>query len=165
MNDVSQTESSGQDGLTLADIQDRSYEHAGKGIRASWPAESAMDAAGIERFLSANDYAVVATTRPDGRPQAAPLSYFVHEGCFWFATVGGQRLRNLEAMAHLALVISSGNGDDHSALIAEGPVEVLPASPELKARWAARHGDDPIWAKAMIRMIPERLFTYDGANA
>jgi hypothetical protein len=38
MNDVSQTESSGQDGLTLADIQDRSYEHAGKGIRASWPA-------------------------------------------------------------------------------------------------------------------------------
>ena len=38
-------------------------------------------------------------------------------------------------MAHLALVISSGNGDD------------------------------PIWAKAMIRMIPERLFTYDGANA
>ena len=79
-----------------------------------------MDAAQIERFLDQHRYAVVATTRPDGRPQAAPLAFFIRNASFWFASVAGQRLRNLRHVSYLAIVISEGDGGDHKLLTAEG---------------------------------------------
>jgi predicted pyridoxine 5'-phosphate oxidase superfamily flavin-nucleotide-binding protein len=104
----------------LAETQARSYERAGPSIRSAWPPEDAMEAATLEEFFARNDYAVLATVTPDGRPQAAPIAYFVRDGSFWVATVAGARLRNLRANRDAALVVSEGGRGRHRALRAEG---------------------------------------------
>jgi general stress protein 26 len=119
-----------------------------------------MDAPQIARFLEQHRYAVVATTRPSGRPQAAPLAFFIRNGSFWFASVAGQRLRNLRQVSYLAIVISEGDGGDHKLLTAEGAAILHPVSAELAACWATRHDEDPAWATTMIQVTPERLFSY-----
>jgi len=141
-------------------IQRASYERASKSVHASWPPESAMDADQIALFLEQHRYAVVASTRPDGRPQAAPLAFFIRNGSFWFASVAGQRLRNLRHVSYLALVISEGDGGDHKLLTAEGAAILHPVTAELAACWANRHHEDPAWATTMIQVTPERLFSY-----
>jgi general stress protein 26 len=141
-------------------IQRASYARASKSVHASWPPESAMDADQIEQFLDQHRYAVVATTRLDGRPQAAPLAYFVRKGSFWFASAAGQRLRNLRHVPYLAVVISEGDGGDHRLLTPEGTAILHPVTAELAACWANRHDEEPAWATSMIQVTPERLFSY-----
>jgi Pyridoxamine 5'-phosphate oxidase len=119
-----------------------------------------MDAAAIDRFLSRHRYAVVATTRPDGRPQAAPLTFFLRDGSFWFASVAGQRLRNLQHIPYIAIVISEGDGVAHELLTAEGRVRLHPITASLAAAWAERHGEAPTWATTMMEVVPERVFSY-----
>lgn len=142
-------------------IQRASYARASQSVHASWPPESAMDAAQIERFLDQHRYAVVATTRPDGRPQAAPLAFFIRNASFWFASVAGQRLRNLRHVSYLAIVISEGDGGDHKLLTAEGAAILHPVTEQLAACWANRHNEHPAWATTMIQVTPERLFSYE----
>lgn len=119
-----------------------------------------MDAHRIAEFLARHRYAVVATTRPDGRPQAAPLAFFIRNGSFWFASVAGQRLRNLRHVPYLAVVISEGDGGEHKLLTAEGSAILHPVTAELAACWADRHDEEPSWATTMIEVAPERLFSY-----
>jgi len=148
----------------LAAIQERSYEHAGASLRSSWPRESAMDVAGLAAFLSRKDYGVLATTSPNGRPQAAPVAFFVRNESFWVATVAGARLRNLRANPFAALVIAEGDRGDHRALRTEGPV-VLHEGPGLEPLtqvWRERHGSDPTWAAAFVELRPRVLFSYAG---
>jgi hypothetical protein len=148
------------DAHAFEQIQRRSYAAASLTVHASWPPEQAMDAAGIEAFLAEHRFATVATTRPNGRPQASPLSFVVHHACFWFALVAGQRLRNLRHVPYLALVISQGDGGSHRMLLAEGPVVVHPASGQLAALWEEREGAPASWAEAIVAVAPERLFSY-----
>ena len=124
-----------------------------------------MDARHIEQFLDQHRYAVVATTRPDGRPQAAPLAFFIRNGSFWFASVAGQRLRNLRHVSYLAVVISEGDGGDHKLLTAEGTAILHPVTAELAACWADRHDEDPTWATTMIEVTPQRLFSYSARRS
>jgi nitroimidazol reductase NimA-like FMN-containing flavoprotein (pyridoxamine 5'-phosphate oxidase superfamily) len=119
-----------------------------------------MGADALGRFLLANRYAVLATSRPDGRPQANPIAFFTSRGCFWFATGTGGRLRNLRVMPYGSLVISEGEGSAHRALIAEGPITIHQRRAELDALWAERHGRTPSWAAAFLKLRPERLFTF-----
>jgi general stress protein 26 len=148
------------DAQRLEAAQRASYARASPTVRGSWPPERAMDAAAIETFLGCHRYAVVATTRPDGRPQAAPLAFFVSAGSFWFASVAGQRLRNLEHRPYIAIVISEGDGAAHQLLMAEGGVRLHPVTASLAAAWAERHDEAPTWAATMIELAPERLFSY-----
>jgi hypothetical protein len=145
-------------------IQKASYAQASKAVHASWPSKSAMNADQIGRFLDQHRYATVATTRPNGRPQASPLGFFIHNGSFWFASVTGQRLRNLRHIPYLALVISDGEGSDHRLLTAEGATILHPVTAELAACWADRHGEEPSWATAMIEVALERLISYTAAT-
>ena len=121
-----------------------------------------MDAATIKAFLDEHRYATVATTRPNGRPQASPLSFVVHNARFWFAMVAGQRLRNLRHMPYLALVISEGGAGEaeHRLLLAEGDADVQPMTEQLAQLWTEREGAPASWATAMVTMAPERLFSY-----
>jgi general stress protein 26 len=149
-----------KDAALFEAIQRASYARASKSVHASWPPGSAMDATQIARFLDQHRYAVVASTRPDGRPQAAPLAFFIRDGSFWFASVAGQRLRNLRHVSYLAVVISEGDGGDHELLTAEGAAILHPVTAELAACWATRHDEEPSWATTMIQVTPERLFSY-----
>ena len=122
--------------------------------------DEAVDGQQAINLLDQHRYAVVATTRPDGRPQAAPLAFFIRDGSFWFASVAGQRLRNLRHVPYLAVVISEGDGGDHKLLTAEGTGILHPVTAELAACWANRHHEEPTWATTMIQVAPERLFSY-----
>jgi general stress protein 26 len=127
----------------LVALQDASYARARRGLRSSWPSEQAMTAAGLHAFLEARRYGILATTRPDGRPQAAPISFLVRDGAFWFATVAGARLRNVRANPYASLVVAEGEEGAHRALMTEGAVRLHDPTATLAGDWAERHGSDP----------------------
>ena len=153
----------------LIAVQDTSYDKAGGSIQRSWPKRTAMDAETLAGFLERKRYAILATVRPDGRPQAAPVAFHVSGGAFWIATVAGARVRNLKASPHAALVISEGERGNHRAVRVEGPVtlheeEALAAvRKKLDAAWEERQGAVPDWAAAFIELQPESIYSYDSA--
>jgi nitroimidazol reductase NimA-like FMN-containing flavoprotein (pyridoxamine 5'-phosphate oxidase superfamily) len=144
----------------LIALQEASYARAGRGLRSSWPREQAMAAAPLRAFLEARRYGVLATARADGRPQAAPISFLVRAGSFWFATVAGARLRNLHAQPYASLVVSDGEEGAHRVVMAEGGVRLHEPTAALASEWALRHGSDPAWAAAYVELVPERVFSY-----
>ena len=156
---------------SLITVQKTSYTRSGGGIRSSWPERSAMDAETLAGFLERKRYAILATVRPDGRPQAAPVAFHVRDGAFWIATVEGARVRNLRASPHAALVISEGERGSHRAVRVEGSV-VLHEGDDLDAvrkrldvEWEKRQGKPPDWAAAFIELRPETLYSYDSASS
>lgn len=153
------------DADALADLQRASYARAGSGLRGSWPEASAMDGAELAAFLAERTYGILATASADGRPQAAPIAFFVHDRAFWFATVAGARLRNVRHTPHVSFVVMDGEGTDHRAVSAEGRVTVHRPEPALAERWQARHGSVPDWAAAYLRLDPERVFSYSAGRA
>jgi hypothetical protein len=145
-------------------IQEASYRSADGALRGSWPAERAMGLAELEAFLGERQYCVLATTTRQGRAQARPVAFSVVAGAFWFATVAGGRLRNLERLPWVSAVVSEGEGDEHRAVAADGPVTIFeqPADAVLEL-WEARFGSRPAWAAAWFELRPERLFSYTRA--
>ena len=160
------------DGIRLLiEIQTRSYERAGPGVRDSYPAASAMDGPRLAAFLARKVYAVLATGRPDGRPHAAPIAFSVWKGAFWIATVAGVRLRNLRARPYASIVVSDGDARaEHRAVLAEGPVavhdghDVAAIGAAFADHWRTRHGSPPEWAAALLELRPDRLFSFDGTR-
>ena len=154
----------------LIDIQNRSYDRASAGLQDSYPRRLAMDAPRMSAFLEEKRYAVLATGRRDGRPQAAPIAFSVWRGAFWIATVDGARLRNLRARPYAAIVVTEGDARRrHRTVVAEGPVivhegtRVIDADPMFRERWNTHHGGRPGWAVAMLELRPLRIFSFDGA--
>lgn len=151
----------------FTEIQEQSYARASPSILTSYPRNRAMDGPRLAAFLDGRRYAVCATSRTDGRPQASPVAFITWTGAFWFASVRGARLRNLRGRPYASVVIMDGEGPTHRAVIAEGPAvlhEVRSADPlpeEFRQRWMDRHGSVPTWAAALIEIRPARLFSYD----
>src|SRR6266508_1481160 len=148
---------------SLIAVQDKSYSRSGSGIKRSWPKRSAMDAETLAGFLERKRYAILATVRPDGRPQAAPVAFHVRDGAFWIATVEGARVRNLRASPHAALVISEGERGSHRAVRVEGSV-VLHEGDDLDAvrkcldeECDNRQDQHPVWAPGFIELRNEPL--------
>ncbi len=162
--------------MTIADVQpliavqNRSYDRAGPGILESYPRSRSMDAARLAALLDHTRYAVLATSRPDGRAQAAPVAFTVWDGAFWVASVSGARARNLRVHPYASIVIMEGEDMAHRAVIAEGPVttheklDLGGRRNELWALWQARHRQLPDWATLLIELRPERFFSYDATG-
>lgn len=153
-----------EDTQELVAVQDVSFANAGEGVRHSWPKEKAMGADALAAFLASKHYAVLATARPDCRPQATPIAFFVSGGSFWFATVPGARLRNVRRTPYGSVVISEGEGEAHRVVVAEGPIEIHERSSELDVEWEGRHGTAPTWAAAFLELRPERFFSFASAS-
>jgi nitroimidazol reductase NimA-like FMN-containing flavoprotein (pyridoxamine 5'-phosphate oxidase superfamily) len=154
------------DGEALARIQEASYERAGHALSGSWPAESAMDSAQLAAFLDERRFCVLATTNAEGHAQARPVGFTVLGNVFWFATVQGRRLRNLERMPWASLVVADGERGFHRAVTADGPAKITEEPPdELLAVWEERHGSRPGWASAWFEINPTRVFSYGGSDA
>lgn len=123
-----------------------------------------MTGAQLARLLSPGAYGVLATTRADGRPHAAPTSLVVHEQAVWFPTVSGAvRLANLTVHPWASLVVMRGTGSDHAMVMLEGPAEVVDAAADEVAGAADRYDRELAWAAAWIRMTPEKIFSYAAA--
>jgi general stress protein 26 len=122
-----------------------------------------MTGSELAAYLERRTFAVASTTRPDGRPHAAPTLFTLNDGAFWLPTLGdAARLRNIRAHQWLALSIVEGEHQTHAAVVAEGPAEVLTAAPQ--SVWETTHlrnqGDSLDWATAWLRMTPERLLSF-----
>jgi len=86
-----------------------------------------------ERLSGAHTY-WLATTRPDGRPHVMPVWGLWWHGAFYFSTGENTvKAQNLAANPHC--VVCPARGDE--AVILEGTVELLPASPRLQVLWEA----------------------------
>jgi hypothetical protein len=144
--------------VSLGEIQDATFARSGAATVSSYPPERRLPGAALEAVLRSRRYAVVCSTRPDGRPHATPTSFTLVGSSLWLPTVAGAvRGRNVRARPWLVLVVSEGEGDTHLAVIVEGPVTVETAPPEGVER--------PEWAAEWLVLRPERVLSYAAAGA
>jgi nitroimidazol reductase NimA-like FMN-containing flavoprotein (pyridoxamine 5'-phosphate oxidase superfamily) len=125
-----------------------------------------MHAGELAAFLDERRWCVLATTSADGHAQARPVAFTVLGASFWFATVAGGRLRNLQRMPWASVVVGKGEGDEHRAVAADGPTRIVEQPPEeLLAAWERHHGSRAEWASAFFELQPARLFSYAAEGA
>ena len=153
---------------TLARIQEASFVRASEATRGAFPADRRMDGATLLSFLARKRYAVLATTRPDGRPQAAPVGYALVGTKFVMASLpDAQRVRNLQHEPHASIVIDQDEGDQHGVVIVDGTTRLLQpleASLEMRAPFRDEAGTLPEWIGIFVVLTPERLLSYAAAG-
>jgi nitroimidazol reductase NimA-like FMN-containing flavoprotein (pyridoxamine 5'-phosphate oxidase superfamily) len=149
---------------TLARIQESSFARASEATRGAFPTERRMTGEMLLGFLTRKKYAVLATTRTDGRPQAAPVGYALVGTKFVMASLpDAQRVRNLRNEPHASLVITEDEGDRHGVVIVEGTTRLLQpleAGLEMRAPFRDEAGNLPDWIGILVVLTPERLLTY-----
>jgi hypothetical protein len=142
----------------LGRLQDRTFLRATAATLGSYPPERRLNAAQLAWYLDRRAFAVVGSTRADGRPHAAMSSYIRRDATFWLPTVAGSvRERNLRAAPWLTMVIAEGDHDEHIAVLIEGSAEVVEPSLAPADVRAAVSGD---WVGAWIRLTADRLMSY-----
>ena len=147
----------------LGDLQDRTFARATAATAGSYPAQRRLSAAQLASYLDRRAFAVVASTRADGRPHAAMSAYIRRGSTFWLPTMAGSvRERNLHGTPWVTMVIAEGDHPEHVAVIAEGPAEVV-APPQVPADVRAAAAAD--WVSAWIRLTAERLLSYADEGA
>jgi general stress protein 26 len=148
---------------TLAALQDRTFARMTTATAGSYPPERRLTSAQLAFYLDRHVFAVVSSTRPDGRPHAAISGYIRREAAFWLPTVSGSvRERNIRSQPWVTLVITEGEHDEHVVVIIEGPAAIvqLPDVPEDIR--SARSGD---WVSGWIRVQAQRLLSYASEGA
>jgi hypothetical protein len=147
----------------LGRLQDASFSRSGRPLRAAYPPERRMTGPQLAGYLERRSYALASTTRPDGRPHAAPTWFSLYGEAFWLPTLGGAaRLGNVRAHPWLALTILEGEHDTHAAVLTEGPAEVVATAPdEVRSITEVRNRGGALdWATAWLRMTPQRLVSF-----
>ena len=149
---------------TLARIQESSFARASEATRGAFPAERRMTGAMLLSFVERKRYAVLATTRTDGRPQAAPVGYALVGTKFVMASLpDAQRVRNLRNEPHASLVITEDEGEKHGVVIVEGTTRLLQpleAGLDMRAPFRDEEGNLPEWIGILVVLTPERLLSY-----
>ena len=120
-----------------------------------------MDREQLRSFLEERRYCVLATTDAHGRAIARPAAFAVFGGSFWFATVAGARLGNIESTPWASVVIEDSDGGEHRAVAVDGAAVITRHPPkELLDVWYERHGSRAEWAVAWFEVRPQRLVSY-----
>ena len=147
----------------LGRLQDRTFLRATAATIGSYPPERRLNSAQLATYLDRRAFAVIGSTRPDGRPHAALSSYIRREGTFWLPTVADSvRERNLRAAPWMTMVVTEGDRDEHIAVLIEGSAEVVQPSLTPADVRAAGSGD---WISAWIRLTADRLMSYAAEGA
>jgi general stress protein 26 len=142
----------------LGDLQEQSFARATRATVDSYPPHRRLTGEQLAGYLDRHAFAVIGTTRPDGRPHAAMSSYLRRGTAFWLPTVAGSvRERNLRQQPWLTMTVTEGERDEHIVVLLEGPAEVVPASEVPQDVRAAVTGD---WVSAWLRLTPARLLSY-----
>ena len=147
----------------LGRLQDASFSRAGSTLRKAYPPQRRMTGPQLASYLQRRTYALVSSTRPDGRAHAAPTLFCVYAEAFWLPTVSGAvRIGNVRAHPWLALSIVEGEHDTHAVVLTEGPAEVLATVPEDVRNTAElrNRGGSVAWATTWLRMAPQRLLSF-----
>ena len=146
----------------LGRLQDASFSRAGA-VRKAYPPERRMTGPQLAGYLARRTYVLASSTRPDGRPHAAPTLFSIYAEAFWLPTLGSAaRLGNVRVHPWLARSIIEGEHDTHAAVLTEGPAEVLATVPaEIRSITELRNrGGSLDWATDWLRIIPQRLFSF-----
>ena len=146
----------------LGRLQDASFSRAGA-VRKAYPPERRMTGPQLAGYLARRTYALASSTRPDGRPHAAPTLFSIYAEAFWLPTLGSAaRLGIVRAHPWLAMSIVDGEHNTHAAVLTEGPAEVLATVPEdVRSITELRNrGGSLDWATNWLRMTPQRLFSF-----
>ena len=146
----------------LGRLQDASFSRAGA-VGKAYPQERRMTGPQLAGYLARRTYALASSTRPDGRPHAAPTLFSIYAEAFWLPTLGtAARLGNFRAHPWLALSILEGEHDTHAAVLTEGPAEVLATVPAdvLSITERRNRGGSLDWATNWLRMTPQRLLSF-----
>jgi general stress protein 26 len=148
---------------TLADLQTQTFDGATATTARSYPPERRLTPDQLASYLDRREYAVVGTTRPDGRPHASMSTYFLRGTSFWLPTLARSvRARNLGTRPWLTLVIPENDDDTHITVIAEGPAEVV-ALDDVPDD--VRTGFDREWIDCWIQLRTERVLSYGAESA
>lgn len=148
----------------LAQLQEASFAHGNAAVQSSLNADRRMTGDQLAAFLDAHRYAVVASTRPSGRPHATMTSYLRMGTTFWLPTMTGTaRWRNVQTHPWLSLVVTEGEGDQHAAVTLDGPAESL--SLEAAPTQVRERLPDASWVTCWLRLTPRRLFSYAAPGA
>lgn len=147
----------------LGGLQHRSFARATAATAVSYPPERRLSATQLASYLDRRAFAVVGSTRPDGRPHTA-MSIFIRRGTtFWLPTMAGSvRERNLRSTPWLTMAIAEGDHPVHIAVLIEGPAEAV-APPQVPADVLAAATSD--WVNTWIRLTAERLLSYADEGA
>jgi predicted pyridoxine 5'-phosphate oxidase superfamily flavin-nucleotide-binding protein len=142
----------------LGDLQDRTFARATAATAGSYPAQRRLSAAQLASYLDRRAFAVVASTRADGRPHAAMSAYVRRDATFWLPTVTGSvRERNVRAHPWLSLTVTEGDRDQHVVVLIEGPAAIVsPGEVPADVR-AAVTGD---WIGCWLRLDAASVRSY-----
>jgi hypothetical protein len=147
----------------LDELQARSFARASIPTLSAFPAERRLDGPQLAAYLDRRAFAVIGSSRPDGRPHAAMSSYLRRGNVFWLPTVGGSvRERNVRAQPWLTMTVAEGDGSAHIVVLIEGPAEAVPPPAVPADVRAAVAGD---WVAAWLRLTPARLLSYADEDA
>lgn len=156
--------------MTLAASLDallaRSWASAGATTTSSWPEENRLSGTEIATLLRAHKYALLATTRKDGRAHQAPVSYAVaDDASIWLPTAAGAvRLKHVAARPWAAFAVMHGEGDDeHVAVLAEGDVRTVSLDDARAADLGTTLRDEP-WIHVWLVLTPARVLAYGPAS-
>jgi hypothetical protein len=147
----------------LGALQDRTFARSTAATAVSYPPERRLSGAQLASYLDRRAFAVIGSTRPDGRPHTA-MSLFIRRGAtFWLPTMADSvRERNLRGTPWLTMVIAEADHPEHIAVLIEGPAEVV-APPQVPADVRAAVTGD--WVSTWICLTAERLLSYADENA
>jgi hypothetical protein len=141
----------------LAELQDRTFDRATAATARTYPPERRLTAEQLTSYLTRREYAVVGTTRPDGRPHASMSMYVRSGSAFWLPAVAGSiRERNLRKNPWLTLVI------------AEGPAEVVQLDDlpdDARAAVDRQHAQVWNWVDVWIVLKTKRVLSYAAEDA
>jgi PPOX class probable F420-dependent enzyme len=112
----------------------------------------------IELTLLSTRSAWLSTTRPDGRPHAAPVWFVWDDGVVYFATgTGSQKGRNLAEQPFAVLQV--GDGDD--VVIVEGTVRLVSDDDERRRvddDYAAKYVEPVTGEQATTGLVGDGLY-------
>jgi general stress protein 26 len=144
-------------------VQDRTFASATTATAASFAPESRLTGTQLADYLDRRAFAVIGSTRPDGRPHAAMSSYVRRGTTIWLPTVAGSvRERNLRAQPWLTMVVTEGDRDQHVFVLLEGPAEIV-ASADVPADVRAEVSGD--WISCWLALTAQRVLSYAAADA
>lgn len=147
----------------LAIVQDRSFARASAATTSSYPPGRRLSGQQLAEYLDRRVFAVIGSSRPDGRPHAAMSSYVRRGTAIWLPTVAGSaRERNVRGQPWLTVTVTEGDRNAHIVVLIEGPARVIPVAAVPADVRAAVTGD---WVASWIEVLAERLFSYASEGA
>jgi nitroimidazol reductase NimA-like FMN-containing flavoprotein (pyridoxamine 5'-phosphate oxidase superfamily) len=153
----------------LSELQDRTFERATAATARTYPPERRLTSEQLTSYLGRREYAVIGTTRPDGRPHASMSMYIRRGGAFWLPAVAGSvRARNLRTNPWLTMVVAENDDETHVAVIAEGRAELVAADDlpdDLRAAVDQNWPQVWTWVDSWIVLNTERVLSYAAEDA